>query len=101
MPVLSKVVKTKTITLPVSEAKVDVKDKVVFSEIERISKIENDSERGIETILSMIVSWNFVDENNKPLEINKENLGYLDNRDVRYIDHYCQDLVVMPLPKTE
>lgn len=50
-------------------------------QVDNIIKIESDYGKGIEILKTMIKSWTFVDENDKPLEISKKTIGLLPAKD--------------------
>ena len=78
--------KTIKITLPsYPDSEVELYDGLLTSEFEKLSDLEKDYVRGIETLRFLIKSWSFVDEDDKPSEINKENLGKLPAKDFTYM----------------
>lgn len=64
---------------------IEVYDGFLTHEFEKLNIIESDYDKGIGTLLCLIKSWSFTDDNDKPLEINKENLGKLPAKDYAFL----------------
>lgn len=75
-----------TIALPsYPDSEVELYDGLLTYEFEKLNAVEKDYDRGIETLRFLIKAWSFVDEEEKDLEVTKENLGKLPAKDFTYI----------------
>lgn len=77
---------TKEIVLPShSDSKVVIYDRILIGDLIDIEKIENDTERGIALLVKLIKEWNFTDEEDKLLPINRETIGLLPIEDINLL----------------
>jgi len=75
--------KIKKVKLPsFPEAEIEMYDSMLYCQVAEIDKLTSDYDRGVEILRLLIKSWPFVDEKEKALEVNKENLGKLPIPDV-------------------
>jgi len=92
--VLKDVRKTHIIELPsFSGSQIELYEGVLFGEAQRIEQLGSDIEKGIESLLSMIKSWNFSDEDGNLVEINKENLNKLPANDLAFLMNKIAELM--------
>jgi hypothetical protein len=78
--------KVKKVNLPsFPEVEVEMFDGLLTEQIGLLSKSDSDYDRGIEVLRYLIKSWSFVDDNEKPLEVNKESLGKLPTKDFMFL----------------
>lgn len=74
--------KTKKVKLPsFPDVEVEIYDSLLTDQIGKINKLDNDFDRGMETLRFLIKSWSFVDGKDEPLEVKKETLGKLPTKD--------------------
>ena len=87
MPILKDFRTTKTITLPSwADSKVEIYHSLLVGDLKNINhKSDNQVELIVESLPAFIKSWNFTDEAGQTLEINRENLNFLQMEDVTYI----------------
>ena len=87
MPILKDFRATKEISLPsFPDSKVEIYDSIMLGDMASIDfKSENPIEQIIQSLPLFIKSWNFTDDKEQPLEINRENLGFLKANDVQYL----------------
>jgi len=79
MPILKDFRRTKEITLSKHEgSKIEIYDGIVVKEAMSFNKDEENSEKSLDLIAKMIKSWNFTDEQEKPLPVNIESLYLFD-----------------------
>jgi hypothetical protein len=70
--------KIKKVILPsFLESVVEMYDSLLTGELEVVSKIEGDYDKGIQILCFLIKSWEFVDEQGVVLPVSKENLNKL------------------------
>lgn len=67
------------------DSEIELYDGLLTSEFEKLSDTKKDYDRGILTLQYLIKTWSFVDENDKLLEVSKENLGKLPAKDFTFI----------------
>ncbi len=75
-------------TIPSIEgSKIVLRDGLLASAVEEIDglSIKSDFQRGLLMLEKMIESWNLTDEENKPAEINVDNLRKLNMSDIDYL----------------
>ncbi len=78
--------KITTISLPsYPDVEIVLYGDLLTHEFEKLSEIEKDYDKGMNTIICLIKSWSFVDENENSLEVNKENLGKLPAKDFTFL----------------
>ena len=87
MPRLTDYRQTKTISLPGwPDSKVEIYSSLLVGDALEINlKEENQVLLSVALLPHYIKSWNFTDEKDKPLEITKENLGFLQMEDLQYL----------------
>lgn len=82
------------ITLPsYSDSEVELYDGLLTHEFEKLSDVEKDYDRGIETLRLLIKKWSFVDDEEKPLEVTKENMGKLPAKDFTFMMKKVGDIM--------
>jgi len=92
--VLTDVRKTHTVELPSFKgSSIELHDGILFGDAQRIEKIENDFEKGIQSLLCMMKTWNFADEKDNILEINEENLNRLPAVDLTFLMEKISDFL--------
>lgn len=78
--------KTKEIVLPsYSDSKVVIYDGVLIGDLIGVEEIKNDTERGLALLVNLIKEWNFTDNEDKPLPINRETIGLLPLEDINVL----------------
>lgn len=87
MPILKDFRECKTITLPrFPDSKLEIYDSILVGKMSVIDfKSENQLEQIMQSLPLFIKSWNFTDEEGKDLEINQDNIGFLNIDDLKYI----------------
>jgi hypothetical protein len=87
MPKLFDIRTTKIIVLPsFADSTVEIYDSILVGNLSDIDYKENNQiKMTLDLLPKFIKSWNFTDENDKPLEINKENLGFLRQEDLKFL----------------
>ena len=87
MPILKDFRETKTITLPsFPDSKVEIYDSLTIGELRKFNyQEENQLALTIEALPHFIKSWNFTNEEGKPLDINTESLSFLKEADARFL----------------
>jgi hypothetical protein len=75
---------TEEAVLPVSGAKVHYKKSLKLRERFVLEKIEDESERGIQTLLTMLVGWDFTQEG-QPMVIDRDTVQELPDTDIIYL----------------
>ena len=94
--------KTIKIALPsYPDSEVELYDGLLTFEFEKLTEVEKDYDRGIETLRFLIKSWSFVDDNEKPLEVTKEVLGRLPAKDFTYIMEKVGEIMNQMIEKKE
>lgn len=86
MPVLKDFRTTKKISLPSFEgSEVEIYGSLLVGDIKGIDYKTNDLQQSVDTIPLFIKSWNFTNEAGEMLEINGENIGFLQIADIEYL----------------
>ena len=82
----SDVRKVKKLSLPSYEgSEIEIYDRFTADQQDEILSAETDFERGILALQLLIKSWNFVDDNEKEIPVNKESLGKLPAKDFNFL----------------
>ena len=78
--------KVKKLSLPSYEgSEVEVYDRFTAKQQGEILEAKTDLERGILALTFLIKSWNFIDDEDKKLPIDKESLGNLVSKDFNFL----------------
>jgi len=88
MPILKDFRQTKKIILPsYQDSEVIIYNSLLASESDDAIEIRKSpsAKKMLEIIPKLIASWNFVDENQKPLPVNTENLNKMSEQDILFI----------------
>lgn len=85
MPVLSKVIKTKQLTLPISRATVQIVTMLTLADEEYINSTLNDQEQSVRYVTRAIKSWDFTEEGGAALPVTEENVRLMPNVDGQFI----------------
>lgn len=87
MPILKDFRTTKVITLPsFPDSKVEIFDSLIVGQMVGMNyKSDNVIEQIIESLPHFIKSWNFTDDKNVELVINRENLNFLKMADLEHL----------------
>lgn len=67
------------------ESEIEIYDTLLANQMLKVQDLQTDSEKGLAVLKYFIKSWNFVDENEKPLEITIENIGLLPVKDFTFL----------------
>ena len=85
-PVLRDIRKTITVTLPsFPTSKVILWEDLLGYQSKEIGDIKNDFDAGVTTLTFLIKEWNFVDEDDKSMDISAKALGQLPQRDLTFL----------------
>jgi len=87
MPVLKDFRATKVLTVPsFPDSKIEVYNSVLVGDSVNIDWAnKNQFEVGIQRLLCHIKSWNFVNEDGKPMAVSRENLNFFREDDITYL----------------
>lgn len=88
MPVLKDTRETTIIELPgYKESKIEIVGSLLLRDMESVAMKggEVDLSSAMDTLPKFIIKWNFTNDKDEPLEINKENLGLLSTEAVTFI----------------
>lgn len=88
MPILKDFRQSKILTLPsFPDSKVEVYDSLLVGQMMNSGVKVDDTpiQQGIKVLPLYIKSWNFQDEENKPLEVNEQSIGLLPQDDLVFI----------------
>jgi hypothetical protein len=92
--VLKDVRKTHIIELPSFKgSRIELYEGVLFGEAQNIEQMSTDMEKGIQSLLSMIKNWNFVDEEGNEIEISKNSLNQLPANDLTFLMNKITEFV--------
>jgi hypothetical protein len=84
--VLQDVRKTYTLELPSFKgSKVELYDGILFGDAQHVEELPNDMEKGIESLILMIKSWNFTDADGNPAKISKDSFYMLPSKDLTFL----------------
>ena len=78
-------VKTKEVELPISKAKVIIKNILNFGMTLEMSVFENERDAQLFMVKEMIVSWDFTDEKEQPIPVTIESIKRLSPADGQFI----------------
>lgn len=94
MPTLNDLRKTFVVELPSHpDAKITFYEGLIYSEDKEISKMEDDAERGVASMLKMIKDWNLVDDDGQVLPVTEENMNRLPAVDITYLLNRAYEVV--------
>lgn len=84
--VLKDVRRVHTFELPsFPKSKVELYDGLLFGQLKELGQAPSDFDRGTQSLLLLIKSWNFVGGDDKPLPITSENLNQLPAKDLTFL----------------
>lgn len=93
MPKLQDLRQTKKISLPsYPDSEVEIYDSLLMGNMSDLTFGEvNPVKNMLQSLPKFIKSWNFQDENEQPLAINSENLGFLKQEDAEFLINEITD----------
>lgn len=92
--VLTDIRKTHVVELPSFKgSRIELYDGILFGDAQRIERIEKDFEKGIQSLLSMMKSWNFTDGKGTVLDITEDNLNQLPASDLTFLMEKISDFL--------
>lgn len=93
MPKFTNKQNTVTVELPSYEgSKVTLKSSLSVGNIKTIYKEKDEFEQSICLLLAYIKDWNFVDEDDNPVEVTRENIEELPLEDFQFLSEKIQGL---------
>ena len=84
--VLKDIRKIHTFELPsFPNSKIELYDGLLFGQMKELSQTENDFDRGTQSLLLLLRSWNFTDAEGNKLPIDKDSLNQLPAKDLTFL----------------
>jgi len=93
--------KTKEIILPDSGAKVVIKDKLTFGTTLEMMDFDKERDAQLFMVEGMIISWDFMDNDKKPIPITADNIKKLSPTYGQFIINQIMEFIIIDKKKIE
>lgn len=94
-PIFREIRKTFEVSLPsYPGSKIILWDQLLAWQNADLQDAKTPYDAGLITLTYLIKGWNFVDKNDKPVEVNKEALGHLPSKDMTFLISKTTELIL-------